>query len=159
MRGMSQDRKYLGAPAHVPGVRQGWLLRFLQKSPCHGALPRSRAPDSTFHRTRRGMALVLHRQGVSRLRLSFARCRKIRCWGGPGFCPDTSARSLNGLQALRYAFLFMDLQNSRKYVPQGLKAIATSPIDVRAKARTYPTASFSQPIKPKNGRPLPSEVR
>jgi hypothetical protein len=70
LRRVSQDRKYLGAPAHVPGVRQGWLLRFLQESPCHGALPRSRAPDRTIRRTRRRMAVVLHRQGVSRLSLS-----------------------------------------------------------------------------------------
>jgi hypothetical protein len=34
-------------------------------------------------------------------------------------------------------------ENSRKSVPQGLKAILICPVDVRAEARTYPTANFS----------------
>src|ERR1700733_1412947 len=36
-------------------------------------------------------------------------------------------------------------KNSRKSVPQGLKAIVICPVDVRAKARTYPTGTFSAP--------------
>ena len=35
----------LGSSAHVPGVRQGGLLRLIQEPPCHGALPRGGASD------------------------------------------------------------------------------------------------------------------
>jgi hypothetical protein len=47
--------------------------------------------------------------------------------------------------------------NSRKSVPQGLKAKELGSVDVRAEARTYPTPESSQPRKYWLPGPLSSE--
>src|SRR3984957_5458029 len=64
---MPQDGRQLGSSAYVHGLRQGGLLQFIQKSPCHGSLPRRWASDHAFDRTRGRLALVLHRRDFSQL--------------------------------------------------------------------------------------------
>src|ERR1700749_2022346 len=67
---MSQDRRQLGAPEDVPGMRQGGLLRFVKESSCDGALPRGWASHRALDRTGRRLALVLYRRGDGRIKES-----------------------------------------------------------------------------------------
>jgi hypothetical protein len=75
-----------------------------------------------------------------------AGCGKTRCWVGPGFSPDTHPQKPIGLQALRYAFLPRHRKLEEIHTP-GPKGQRTRPVDVRAKARTYPGAGFSAAYK------------
>ena len=54
---------------------------------------------------------------------------------------------LDGLQALRYAFLFMALQKLNEKHTPGPEGHMICPLDVRAKARTYTTVTFSADSK------------
>src|SRR5262245_30677918 len=59
---MPEDRRPLGAPADVPELRQGRLLRQLAEPACHGALPRGRSPADPLRRAGRGLVLLLRRR-------------------------------------------------------------------------------------------------
>src|ERR1700733_13379832 len=61
---MSQDRRHLGPPAYVPGVRKGRLLRLIQEPACHGSLPRRGASYHELGRARGRLALVLYRRNL-----------------------------------------------------------------------------------------------
>ena len=56
LRGLPEDRRPVGAPADVPGVRQGRLLRQLAEQARDRALPRDRAPADPLGRAGRGLA-------------------------------------------------------------------------------------------------------
>src|ERR1700684_2944726 len=64
---MSPDRRHLGPPAYVPGVRKGRLLRLIQEPACHGSLPRRGASYHALGRARGRLALVLYRRNVCQL--------------------------------------------------------------------------------------------
>ena len=64
LRGVPENRRHLGAPAHVPGVRPCGLLRLVKEPPRARPLPRHAAPADSIRRARRRLALVLHRRDV-----------------------------------------------------------------------------------------------
>jgi hypothetical protein len=70
------------------------------------------------------------------------RLRKKPLLGRSGFSPDTHSSKPIGLQALRYAFLSMSLRKFNEIRTPGPKGQSSCSVDVRAKARTYPTADF-----------------
>ena len=64
LRGLPRDRRArLGVAAHVPALRARRLLRLLAAPARERPLRRHLAPGDAEHRARRGLALVLRRQG------------------------------------------------------------------------------------------------
>src|SRR5207249_3169439 len=59
LRGVSEDRKQLGAPAHVHDVREDRLLRLVAEQACNRTWTRERPSDHSFRRAWRGLELVL----------------------------------------------------------------------------------------------------
>ena len=76
MRRLPENRRHLGPPAHVPGMRPCGLLRLIEESPRTRPLWRDASPHHRLSRARRKVAMVLHRRDVSRLRL--AACIGVR---------------------------------------------------------------------------------
>ena len=66
VRGVRQDRRPVGAPAHVPAVREGRLLRQLAEPPRNRALRGDGASADPLRRAVRGVEVVLRRP-VSRV--------------------------------------------------------------------------------------------
>ncbi|CAA9527597.1 MAG: hypothetical protein AVDCRST_MAG67-4172, partial [uncultured Solirubrobacteraceae bacterium] len=62
LRGVPEDRRALGAPADVPELRQGRLLRQLAQPPRHRASRGVQPPGRPLRRARRGLELVLPRR-------------------------------------------------------------------------------------------------
>src|SRR5438477_1725921 len=71
LRGVPEDRRLVGAPAHVSGLREDRLLRQLAEQARDGALPRDLASDHPLGRARRGLVVVLRRRDRARARLSW----------------------------------------------------------------------------------------
>ena len=63
VRGVRQDRRVLDAPAHVPRLRQGRLLRQLAEPARVGALRGGRTSADPLGGAARGLALVFRRPG------------------------------------------------------------------------------------------------
>ena len=63
LRGVPEDRRPLGAPAHVRDLREDRLLRLVAEPARVPARARGRAPDRPLRRARRGLELVLRRRG------------------------------------------------------------------------------------------------
>lgn len=68
LRGLPENRRFLGASAPVPDMRPRWLLRLLAEPAREKTLPCKRPPDRPVLRAGRGLALVLcgPSRGVSR---------------------------------------------------------------------------------------------
>src|SRR5215469_3594155 len=79
---MPEDRRHLGTPAHVPGVRPRGLLRLVEESACTGALPFHAAPGNPVGGARRGLEVVLHRRHLS--------LRQVRFVPFAAGCPENS---------------------------------------------------------------------
>ena len=69
LRGVPEDRRPLGAPAHVHDLREDRLLRLVAEPPRARGTRRGRAPDRPLGRAGRGLELVLRRRGRVRRRL------------------------------------------------------------------------------------------
>src|SRR5215218_500015 len=66
MRGVLEDRRPLAAPADLPRLRQGRLLRQLAEPACDGTRQRQRTPPGPLPSARRGLVVVLRRRDRSR---------------------------------------------------------------------------------------------
>ena len=64
LRGVPAARHTVGAPAVVPDLRAGRVLRLLTDEARPGSCPRRRTSDRPLLRTGRGLALVLLRRGL-----------------------------------------------------------------------------------------------
>src|ERR1700733_15334025 len=71
---------------------------------------------------------------------------RTRCWVGPGFSPDIMLKT-NWPPGPEVSFSLDASGKSKEIRTSGPKGHRTCPVDVRAKARTYPTASSSAPCK------------
>src|SRR5215211_5020195 len=78
MRGVREDRREMGASAHVPGVRHHAMLRQLAEQARQQARAQQWSPGRRIRRTRRAVAVLLSRRVVRRVLSGHARPRSGR---------------------------------------------------------------------------------
>src|SRR5215469_12141568 len=68
---MPENRRYMGSPSYVPGVRSRGVLRLFKESPCASSLSFHATSDHSVGGTWRGLEVVLHRRDLSLRRPGF----------------------------------------------------------------------------------------
>src|SRR5690349_69456 len=71
MRGLPENRRFVGPSKDVPGLRPCGLLRFLAQSARNRAFSPDGSSDRPVSRARRRLALVLRGQRLSITRITF----------------------------------------------------------------------------------------
>ena len=96
LRRMREDRRAVGAPAHLPVVRRHTLLRFVAESPCVQARARQPASGGRLGGAGRALAVLLSGRRVRRI-LSVAMRPRTRPTGSPQAHRTAKAGSLRCL--------------------------------------------------------------
>src|SRR3984957_18278552 len=80
MRGMFEERRYVGPSAVVLDLRPRWMLRFLEEQACHEALSPGQASHHAIDRAGRKLEVVLCRRTHDGLTARCSEAARFSSW-------------------------------------------------------------------------------